>query len=427
MKKFVIVLMITLGILVLKTNNTYAAGIPSSIPSGMLIVHQKTGSKLYKVYNTNVDMITSRMAYENDDANKCYWVNSNINSGYYMYCQTYADDGTYIGVEKQSNIVSLSYDQWEFISVNIPFFKDGVGFGDYIRNGSISNDSTCTLPEGYYKKADGTIVNTGDAEYVYDKEIPVPHGLTFKFIMPKAFQKLESKIQLNWNQAPGYLHTEIQVKYQKTVNNDEITKRMMLIKYVENLWGSACSVTKTQTEILDAIHNYDTSTKDLTFGVNSVWGNGGLEIKYYYVRFTKLDEKDGKIHYGNWVRINPVTGAVYDGTDIKDLKHTYDEVTEDDTGKDTVVKSDEYNGTQKDEDGNVQPNGNSYSNFNDYLKGIPGIFSATFTALFDLFDGVGKFGTVFTSVFSGMPGKFVSVIMAGLGLMVVLGIIKFFK
>lgn len=411
----------------MKTNNAYAEDIPSSIPSGMLVVHMKSTPYYWKVYNTNVDLITSRMAYyDTNDIYEQYYVNSNMNSGYYIYCQTYTNDGTYVSNEKIINSICIYKNT--LISANIPYFgTDATAFSNYIKTGLLSADSTCSLPDGYYKKSDGTISNISDATYITDTEIPVPHGLTFKFIMPKAFQKLESSIQLNWNQAPGYLHTEVQIKYQKTVDNDEVTKRMTLIKYTDNLWGSACSVTKTQTELLNAIHTFDISTKDLTFGTNSIWGNGGLEIKYYYVRFAKFNETDGKIHYGNWVRISPVTGAVYDGTDVKDLKHTYDEVTEDDTGKDTVVKSDEYNGTQKDENGNVQPNGNTYTSFSDYLKGIPDIFNATFTALFDLFDGVGKFGTVFTSVFSGMPDKFVSVIMAGLGLMVVLGIIKFFK
>lgn len=314
--------------------------------------------------------------------------------------------------------LSSSIGPYVLTKLNIPIFNTLADCTSYIGDGKIpANSGIIQIPEGYVELDDGTLLNINDAPHVLDSTIGTPKNLRLKFIMPKLGDALNTKINISWDQAPGFLHMEMKVKYSYTASSQDTSKSLMFIKYNDNMFASVCQYTTDYSP--EGLYTYITSKDSV-----ALTNKSSLLINYIYVRFSQYIETDKSVHYGDWVRVAPVTGG-----DIAtgNVTNTYDEVTTDSNGKDTTIDGGEYNGQQIDGTGAVIPDANTYSNFTDYLNAIPELFTNMFTALFVLFGSIGNFGTLFSGMFTGMSPVLTSMIIGSLGLMIVLGVIKFLK
>ncbi len=257
-------------------------------------------------------------------------------------------------------------------------------------------------------------------EYVRDATaVPTPSNARIQWILPKGlFPKIrESQIKLTWTPTSGALRTEVYIGYNYKSGEDKISKLLPFITYSDGLFASVGEVTKLlQTDIETFIHNKNASTIGQTFE------NGKLNLLYYYVRY--VTPKDGKLAYGNWVKIDLVTGR--SSLDTGDIVAQYDEVYTDDDGNEIEVTDSEYNGIQIDNDGKtVDPA--TLRSLTDYLMAIPNILDTLFTGFYSLLNGAGKFGQVFGVLFGFLPPEATVIIVTGIGALVTVGIIKVLK
>ncbi len=257
-------------------------------------------------------------------------------------------------------------------------------------------------------------------EYVRDATaVPTPSNARIQWILPKGlFPKIrESQIKLTWTPTSGALRTEVYIGYNYKSGEDKISKLLPFITYSDGLFASVGEVTKLlQTDIETFIHNKNASTSGQTFE------NGKLNLLYYYVRY--VTPKDGKLAYGNWVKIDLVTGK--SSLDTGDIVAQYNEVYTDNDGNEIEVTDSEYNGIQIDNDGKtVDPT--SLRSLTDYLMAVPNILNSLFTSLTSLLSSSGKFGQVFSSLFSFLPPEATLLIVTGIGALIGIGIVKILK
>lgn len=302
-------------------------------------------------------------------------------------------------------------------NINTLVFKTENLARQYLLTNNVTEDMVVTVPEGYVVGDDGKVININNAPTEKSDSIPTPTGVRIKFIYPKLFEPLESKLQLTWTKPVQDYNVEISLKYNYKVGTSTVTKIMPYIKHSNNVMSDIQEITRRmESDYMKFIHDNDSNTQGQTFA------NGKLNLKEIYIRYTKFEQS--KIKYGNWVRVSLVTGGTLDDGKVE---NTYTEVEIDEDGNENVVDSDEYGkGVSKDNDGNTVDS-KGFTSFVDYLKAFPQIIGATFTALMTLVASIGNFGTIFGTIFATMPPQFMAIIMAGLALMIVLGIIKFLK
>lgn len=251
--------------------------------------------------------------------------------------------------------------------------------------------------------------------------IETPKNLRSKLLLPTGLfpKERESKIQLTWTPPLNQYNVEISLMYSYRSGTDKITKTLPYVVHIQNYMSNLGTHTSLmQTDIESFIHLKNASTVGQTFA------NGKLNLTHYYVRYTRYDENKDKVLYGNWVKVDLVTGK--SEIDKGKVVSGYDEVYEDEDGNEIKVPNSEYDGNLYDNDGNkIDPT--SLTSFTEYLLAIPNILGSTFTSLMSLVTGMGSFGAVISAVFVGMPPIMVAMITGGLGLMIILGIIKFLK
>lgn len=299
--------------------------------------------------------------------------------------------------------------------------------GSFITNHSIryTDYSICTYsgtfmrgPVNVGEKYQPTQADMSGPVPSYDSTVPTPSNLRVKYILPKGlFPKIrETQLQSTWTPTSGALRAEISLVYDFKSGTDTITKVIPYVTYADGVFASAGQRTDLlQTDIEKFIHDKNSNTSGQTFE------NGKLNLVAYYIRFSIFS--DDKLKYGNWVKVDLVTGGSFDDGNVT---NKYDEVYTDKNGDEISVDNPEYGGTTYDNDGKkVDPT--SLRSFTDYLLAIPNILAKTFEALVSLIGGIGKFNIIMTYLFVGMSPVIPTLLVGGIGLLVILGIIKFLK
>lgn len=250
-------------------------------------------------------------------------------------------------------------------------------------------------------------------DFVYDKNIPTPTNLRFKFILPSGIFSIikPREMQISWTPSAVEYNVEIQLGYNVTVNKEKHSRTVMFKTIDDNILSSLGTY-KWENDVVESFLRTQPNCADTTFG------NGKLSLTHVYVRYCK------GLQYGNWVKINTVTGD--SEIDKGNIVSEYEEVYFDGDEEIKVDKDTEYNGIKIDTDGNkVDPK--TMNSFSDYLLGIPNIMASLFSGLISLLTMSGKFGEVFGSLFSFLPPEATSLIVVGIGTVIVIGIIKVLK
>jgi hypothetical protein len=285
----------------------------------------------------------------------------------------------------------------------------------------VNNKLTQMIYTNHSIKYNGTIIAGEEftTEYEYSNSIPTPSNVRVKMILPSGLfpENRETTVKTTWQPSSDIYRLEISLLYDYKSGSDKITRLLPYITYGNGLMSSiGIHNALMVSELQSFINASNTATSGQTFS------NGKLNLTHYYIRYSTI--QSGKIKYGNWVKVDLVTGKSV--IDKGNVVSQYDEVYEDSSGNEIVVDNSEYGGKMYDNDGNVV-NPDNLTSFTDYLMAIPNILSSTFTALTSLISGMGSFGAVISAVFVGMPPIMTSMILGGLGLLIVLGVIKFLK
>ena len=257
--------------------------------------------------------------------------------------------------------------------------------------------------------------------YVYNSTlVPTPSNLRIKLITPTGlFPKIkETQVQLTWTPTSGALRTEVYILYTYKTGNDKVTKLLPYITYSDGLFASVGTVTKLMNTDIEAfIHSKNTATAGQTFA------NGKLSFTHYYVRY--VTPNDDSLLYGNWVKIDVVTGGSI--LDTGDIVSQYNEVYTDENGDEVeVTEGSEYNGIKVDTDGNtVDPT--SLRTMEDYLLAIPNLMKNLFSGLSSMLNSVGSFGAFYSSAFSFLPPGVPLLITGAIAFVIAVGVIKILK